>query len=319
MSRRFAASAVFAVATLALSAQTAAPADAPLSQTKQQLQGMQKDRAAEKAGTGITSSGLREAIPTPQVTPALDLPAPLRMDEREKDAKQKQDSRRNWLLDGYDKLKDRKADPLTGRRGAATAEGEVADEAPLDPADPDYFLRVYEKQRAETLARQEAQSAAATESRLAGGAATANDAFAPFLKDWLANSPVRDALGDVAGAGASNRGAGPGSAIAEPGARGGPAADGAGGATAFTLPGLGGAAAKGPAPNPFVQALGLPTAGDAAANDFKPAVADALNPAPASSPNLMLPAPESRNSDPPRVAPPPAQDAKKYFPQLKKF
>ena len=309
-----AALAALAVATIV----PAAPADAPLAETKQQLQRLQKDRAAEKTGAAAPSAGLRDAIPTPSLTPPLELPAPRRVEDREKDAKAKSDARRNWLVDGYDRLKDRRTDPLAARRGADAVGGEADKEAPLDPADPDYFLRVYERQRAETIARQEAQRVAGGENRPDIG--PGSDAFAPLLREWLAGSPVRGVLQDVAGLGRDTPAAGSAPGVVAPDA--GRSARG-GGESAFRADAsaaTGGGPTRGaPEANPFVQALGLPApTGVGNAPDLSSPVAG-LAPPPGAIPAARAAEPEAPRPETRQARPPPAQDAKKYFPQLKKF
>jgi hypothetical protein len=284
--------------------------DAPLAETKRQIQSLQKDRVAEKTGSDSVTNNLRGAITTVDPAAAIALPPPTTAKSPdERDGRQKDDSRRNWLLDGYDKLNPR-------RDGAAGTEPE---EKPLDPADPDYFLRVYEKQRAEALRRRDAAAARETPPPTGG----AQDTFAPFLQDWLAGSPVRDVLRDAAG----------GKAATSRIAGGDTTAGSASAPVQFNLPlegpgvGQGGGSglpsaspAAGPvATNPFVQALGLPATPEARALEYRP------QPAPRNStllpvlPGLTPPPPDKPAGDARKVPPAPDKDAKKYFPQLKKF
>lgn len=297
---------VAAGAGLVASAQST---DAPLENTKQQLQSLGKDRAAEKAGTQTTPATLRGALTTPEAIGPMPLPSLLPAQKKEeRDAIQKAGARKNWLLDGYDKLSRPKDDK---HAGTGNPDAEEANEPPLNPSDPDYFLRVYEKQRAETLARQK-ETSAASESRIATG----SDAFAPFLKDWLAGSPVRDALSEVAvgsaGTGRVSASASDGLTMlnATPERRESRASS-----TGFDA---GGETKAASAANPFVLALGLPTTPPAQANDLRPPTAPA-EPPPVSSSSSDWPTREAEKPVAPRVIVPPPQDAKKYFPQLKKF
>lgn len=283
---------------------TAQETDAPLSQTKQQLQSLRKDQTAEKTDTG--EKGFRAALPGLQphspLQPALELPS---RPDAAREKKAKADARKNWLLDGYDKL-DRQG---RVKRGDALRRDEIdTDETEeiLDPADPDYFLRVYERQRAVTENRQ--AETRSTETKMTG----ATNAFAPFLQDWLAGSPVRDALKDVLDS-ANRGGSTPNAPVVMEDRRGASVASdiaiGAGSPSHTAQP------QRGATANPFVQALGLPA--DARTNDVRPlAPVFAPPPANASNPATTLPALVPEESR--RQGPPPTDD-KKYFPQLKKF
>lgn len=291
--------AVFALA-LASVAVAAEDPDAPLAETKQQLQSLRKDDAAQKAGT---PGGVKLDLPslnTPESAPAA--PSPRRDAHSEPE---KERARRDWLLDGFNQLERRKP----GHAGAAKDRPESEAEAkPLDPSDPDYFLRVYERQRAQAEAKQ--LDASASDAKLA--ASSAADPLASFMKEWLADSPVRDALKDSLPA---DRGPRDGSAevVLPDVSRGTTAATGA----VYDSSGTRGA----PNANPFVQALGLPSLDPARAAEVRPApVETALHP-PATSPvpTTVYDLPERAKPDVKRALPPPPSDDKKYFPQLKKF
>lgn len=292
---RFAAVAALAATALACAADDP---NAPLANAKEQLQALKKDEAAQKAGT---QNGLK--LDTPSLaTPAseLELPRPRREEEAQR---QQQAGRKDWLLEGFDKL-DRKRALNAPKRGDA----KPGNEALLDPNDPDYFLRLYERQQAEREAKQlKLSGPSASELKTAIA-----DPFAPFMEEWLANSPVRDALRGVADRAAPND-----SAPALPGGTASsPTATTARTVTAEPV----GAA---PAPNPFVQALGLPSLEPARPADTRRPTIDAVNtPSPVPSPSsakTIYDLPERPKMDLKQALPPPPSEDKKYFPQLKKF
>lgn len=292
-------------------------AGAPLSNTKQQLQTLSKDQSAQKSGEN-SDLGLRNALPGINApTPPIDLALP-KPPENERDRKdgRKGKDQKNWLLDGYDKLDRKRTGAQAGVRGRDDKLEEL-DEEPLDPRDPDYFLRVYEKQREESLAKQEQQQLRADAANSTTSSA-GNDAFAPFMKEWLAGSPVGDALRDSLG-GAR---AGQSGSVVETGALPGAARPESRETTTLNVTGLlGGGESKsgaGPASNPFIQALGLGAAAESKPLEMQSPVAEpvVLPPRPA-APELTLP--EKAKTDTNFRPPPSPADDKKYFPQLKKF
>lgn len=290
---------------------------APLSNTKQQLQSLSKDQSAQKTSES-TDLGLRSALPGINApAPPIDLALPKPPgDERERKDGRKRKDDKNWLLDGYDKLDRKRTGAQTGARERDEKLEELEEEL-LDPKDPNYFLRVYEKQREETLAKQEQQQMRA-EAASSTTSNAGNDAFAPFMKEWLAGSPVSDALRDSLG-GAR---AGQSGSIVEAGALPGGARPESRETTTLNVTGLlGGGESKsgaGPATNPFIQALGLGAAAESKPLDVQSPVAEpvVLPPRPA-VPELTLP--EKAKTDTNFRPPPSPADDKKYFPQLKKF
>jgi len=291
---------------------------APLSETKQQLKALQKDRAAQQSG--MAAGKLSDALPGSGALPQITTPEapPPRPPERTDEAKQKR-AGQNWLLDGVNELSrtksDRNARTATGRRGE-TEEDTAAGAAPLDPADPDYFLRVYERERAAQLARREEQQLAA---QAAGGSAAGTaqpNAMAPFLEQWLAGSPVRDIVREganlnrratPAGGGELTRSGAPESAPSDP-------------RPAFEIADRVAPVAATPArsdTNPFLQALGLSTApvGPSAARNSSTVLPPPPAPARAAE-STVLPAP---TPEPLRRPPNVTDESRKYFPQLKKF
>lgn len=277
--------------------------DAPLSETKEQLQALRRDESAQRTAT---PGGLKLDIPSIN---APDLGSDLNLSKPKKDEDsdlKKNAKRKNWLLDGYDKL-DRKKSGVLDTAGKKGDQAETDPEEKLDPKDPDYFLHVYEKQRAESDAKQlELKNAAAaqTADQKMGGM----DPFAPFMREWLANSPVRDVIRDSNAASAAT-GAGDSNAATV-------SSDVNTTATTNTSISEGSRAAAG---NPFLQALGLPSSSgqpsDAHPRVVEPSAASVFN-VPAPTP---LPLQVERPRDEQRNAVPPPPTDKKYFPQLKKF
>jgi hypothetical protein len=276
--------------------------NAPLANTKEQLQLLKKDESARKnALTGETKLDLPGLKTTGQ---GLDLPAPTReQDEPRKD----KNANKSWLLDGFDQLdKKRSGNSNDAHAGKKNSK----EEKPLDPSDPDYFLRVYERQRADGEASR--ADAKLSTNQTSGAAASANDPMAPFMKEWLANSPVRDALREAQVSGAS---ASASDQVAMP-VTTGPQ-------TEHVFAPMGSAAndpARSAAANPFVQALGLPS--DVAKSaDFRPPPLEAARPlAPVrTETNTIYDLPERAKTDLKQTLPPPPSEDKKYFPQLKKF
>lgn len=296
---------VIAVALLAASLSRAAdnpPADAPLSDTKRQLQALNRDEAAQKTGT---RNDVRIDLPTgtgPGASLDLPLPSP---NKEDKDKLKKESQRKNWLLDGYDKLDRKKSDSADPRD---KKDGELDEKEKLDPQDPDYFLHVYEKQRAESDAKQREFTRANAnndDSKLAK-----SDPFAPFMKEWLADSPVRDALKEGQEASNPTTGGESSAHVAVPTeSRPAPAV------------GLLADSSRPTAANPFLQALGLPST-TAKPTEFRAPVAELVARSAFDSPRApaaVAPLQNERPRDETRNALPPPPDDKKYFPQLKKF
>lgn len=302
---------LLAAAGLALAADDP---NAPLANTKQELKQLQRDEAAKKTGT--TDAKLKGALPALSVpSPGqdeLDLSAGLRAN-KEQTARKQQDAQKNWLLDGYDNLgaKGKAARLKDGGRGAGTADN---NEALIDPRDPDYLRKTYARQ-SKTADDEKNRTDGAKKFNAASAAGA--DPLTPFLKGWLANSPVKDAALDAMGrrdtAGLPN---GADETVSSVGAGIGANATPTGPAHAE---GIG--AAKDAMANPFLQGLALPPAmRDGPANPVQRSVAPLSVPvAPKASP--VTPADVS---PPPRIdsrKPPTSQrdEDKKYFPQLKRF
>lgn len=298
---------VIALVCLAAGASTAPAQDnsAPLSNSRQQLQALKKDQAAEKSGAN--ESSLKGAASSSDVRNNLNLTAPQTGQERDKEKKVE---KRNWLIDGYDKL-----DPKSARNRERE---KTEDEKPLDPKDPEYFLRLYERQRAATDAkRAEQERNNGTESEETARNAKA-DPFTPFLSTWLAGSPVKDVLQETLRGSDKRSGASEATRTDAANERTKAASDALSATTILSdLSGKPHSATDSAASNPFVQALGL----NGSANDaaLRQVPAPAVNP-PATPPKtneFTLPLPP-RITAPARPASVPDEN-QKFFPQLKKF
>jgi hypothetical protein len=295
-----------------LGAALAAAQDAaPLAESKQQLQSLRKDQAAQraKADEGLRLGDSLPALSVP-AAPAT-VPATPAAQQREREREGKSDAAaRNWLVDGHRRL-DR---PGRGDRDATGTE--ETDETPLDPRDPDYFLRVYERQRAAAEGRSERER----EGRDGATAGSATATMEPFLRHWLSGSPVEGVLRDTLG-GPRRTGDSPGFDLSARGDTGGARPDDAAtwnrDRTAGATPAAGRLAdtsATTAAPNPYLAALGLDRGSGASAA-----------PVPAPPPPTAPPAaaawspPELPKAEPRRAPVRPEDEAKKYFPQLRKF
>lgn len=284
--------------------------NAPLAGAKQQLQSLRKDETVQKAAV---SDGIKLDLPalnTPDAGAAL--PPPKR---DESAAKQKDNSQRDWLLEGFDRLERRKS---ARPRGATTGnkDDDGSDpEKPLDPSAPNYFLRHYEHQRAQSEA-QHLTSVGAPDDRAANAGSLGGDPFAPFMKDWLANSPVRDALQNAVSPSATRAVAAIGNMPSAP-----RSIDGGQVGSVAELPDAK-AAQRGARANPFVQALGLPSVDQPAmaeSRSMRAETALTISTANSTPSTTVYDLPERAKPDVKRVLPPPPSEDKKYFPQLKKF
>ncbi|MBI2515554.1 MAG: hypothetical protein HYV95_01440 [Opitutae bacterium] len=300
---------LLAAAGLALAADDP---NAPLANAKQELKQLQRDEAAKR--TGAADEKLKGAMPslnTPMPGQSeLDLTSSLKA-SREEAARKQQSAQKNWLLDGYDGLdaKGKNARTKGDGRKAGTPDGK---DDLIDPRDPDYVRKTYARQSKNA----DDEKNRTGNSRKPGSPAGA-DPFAPFLKGWLANSPVRNAALDTAGRrdtpGLPN---GADETFLTVDAR-----SGATTTTGVVQPEEIGHAQDATAVNPFLQALVLPPAmrdGPANASQRTAAPPPVLA-APKAS--LTTPADTPAPSRNDLHKPPPSQrdDDKKYFPQLKRF
>lgn len=163
------------------------PPPAPLENTKQELQALAKDQAANKAGT--QEGSMKDALPRMQSPvpsgPALELP---QAGNSPSELKKKREAQKNWLLDGVTQLEReaRLKDNAQSDRGKSSERDRDSAEAKLEPSDGDYFLKVYSEEQKKAEAEKSSRSDGKRKDMPAQ-----NDPLAPFLQDWLAGSPVR--------------------------------------------------------------------------------------------------------------------------------
>jgi hypothetical protein len=297
---------------LLLLAATAAGADgqggAPLETSKKALQELQADQAV-KPDVNATTKNLADGLPqlrTPApgvVAPDQGQPGNRRASDR--DLKKKKDGQANWLLDGVDKLGRDSKDRRQAGRDSRKELPEDEQEKP-DSSDPDYVLKLYAQQKKEAEEKTEARQVTRTRT----------DPIAPFLQDWLGNSPVRGKFFDEY-VRKSDAGSGPASA-------GAPAYTGSNQLTIHSPATLDrpSAAPVAPQPNPYLAGLESPANFESGARglDLTPVGPTAFGGGPAgpSRGPAMEPNPTPRAADkkPPLLAP---SDNEKYFPQQKKF
>lgn len=280
---------------------------APLSGTRQELQEL-RERQKASAGPDV-KDGLKSAVPGAGFSPSLGDAAPVlprpTPESLETERRQREKTRQNWLLNGMSRL-EKEANDAAGRTaepiGATGAEEETGR---IDTSDPAYLLKLYDQQKKVSENKTAPPS---------GAAARASDPLAPFLQNWLADSPVRDqALAHMvrpSGGGDPNLGI--------PGARPPTGAGAAGpstiGANRPTVAG----------PNPYLADTPLtpvapPPLSAPSQTPSGPPLSPVLTPVTGLPAGTTLTPSTEPPPAPRRVAPPPPADDKKYFPQLKKF
>jgi hypothetical protein len=283
-----------------------AESGAPLESTRAQLRKLESD---QKTTTGPSpTEGLRETLPAIQAPNQAGLPAltisPLERSEKER--QQQKQARKNWLVDGVESLerKDRDDKLPAWTESETGSEGEAP--GTLDRNDPQYLLRLYDDQKKTEPVRQ-------SDAKLQRAAPA--DPLAPFLQNWLGNSPVRGQFFDEfvrkpdggAAAGTVASAPPPSNSLRE-------VEQG----VAFEAPVLD----RGLKPNPYLADLnpaGLPLPAGLVpvatnlvpSGPVDPTPGQAFLPGPGPSSHVLLP--EKK----PLLAP--LADDKKYFPQLKKF
>lgn len=274
---------------------------APLSATQQELRQLERDRRSP----GKESPGLKIDAPAIQAPGQSSLPvAPMRpLDQSELKKTKDAERSRSWLVNGVRELekeeKEKSGEVTDVERRTQAIEKQLT--GPMDQADPNYLLKRYDEQ----------QKAKPVEARSKSVAA---DPLAPFLQNWLGNSPVRGQFFDRFTAskdGGNERAPDAPVGIALPGARGSPT----------EVQAVRDAGSRPPA-NPYLVDLpsSLPMAPLVpAAGDRTPATIAPLLPPPAataaSPTEPLLP-----TREPPKTPVLPTKpDAEKYFPQLKKF
>jgi hypothetical protein len=301
------------VCLLPLAALAAGAEDnAPLAESRKELKKL--EASPGPAGEPTAKDALRSTVLPALQSPAASLPVfpHAGPEQRAREQRQRSEEQKNWLLNGVNQLR-REALEKGRLPGETGDEREIAD-APPDPTDATYLLKLYEKQRTA-----EAKAASALKTRRSPQA----DPFAPFLNDWLAGSPVKNqllsdqnrlTLGGVAGTGFSPTDApGHGSENAR--------SPGTGGLQTGMDP------AGETQVNPYLAAAGGDAAGSSPFAAPRPvAPSGALQPGsvpaqPAtSSPATVIP-PKNAGTDAAarKPPPPPLAEEQKYFPQLKKF
>lgn len=290
--------------------------NAPLAHAKQELKQLQRDEAAKQSGAaGEKLQGALPKFHAPTPGQSEIDPSPARNAQKESERRHRASEGNNWLIEGYDQLDPKNSAPR-GKRAAGKIDPREDEREPLRPGDTGYLLQLYEKQRREAAGAESRPGAARHNTMVSAQA----DPLAPYLKDWLANSPVRDvALGALG--------------------RRDPAD------TAGVLPDDGPDRAAGNFPN-VPSSLGFDHSSrgrkDAAENPFLPTLAptqpgggtgggpQGLAPAsarlgapaafaPPRSLAVPLENPPSRRPDTRKPPPSQREEDRKYFPQLKRF
>jgi hypothetical protein len=285
-------------------------AKAPLSETSRQLDQLQRQPAAVAEGG---DNSLRSALPALGTTlkgrealPSTDPGTGLK-DRKLKTSRK--NPNQNWLVDGYEKL-DPKAnhdkDAVLLPVAAAPADGSRDDKTDETSSTKIDIFSLYEADAKER----------ASSDRPSEHSRSTADPLAPFLQSWLNKAPDHDlVLAD-----ASKPDGAPGG-LPTFGAAPVPAADGA--STALILD-FGKSAGDAPS-NPYLASLSLPSL-EALTPASTPALAPMLPdfgtpPVPSKNnlglpPDSLLPAGRVDGRKPP---PSPADEDRKYFPQLNRF
>ena len=280
---------------------------APLADTSQQIQQLKKQENDAKTGAPSASlqavlPGLQASVQGREALPVGDVPLAKPADKE----KVRRQAKKNWLVDTYDQL-DPKADHRKAldlwSRESPVAGGEKAETSDVDDSD---LLTLFRND-----AKEPTRSDENPHKPLASPTA---DPLAPFLREWLGQSPVRDAVLSTLAPGES-------AGIAAAGPSGG----GANVAAPMNSLSVGNPHAGSPAKeeNPFLAALALPTLESAAGAPPPAPMPEPLpqldklgTPGPlAPSGPAAAPAKEDWRKPPPSAT----DDDRKYFPQLKRF
>ncbi|WP_438482944.1 hypothetical protein [Oleiharenicola lentus] len=283
---------------------------APLESTQSELKALQKAQSQKNSSEGGKASvSLPQLqIVTPGATP-LEMPNPQKM---EKELAKKKEAQKNWLVDGVQQL-EKKQQAKAERGDAISAQGTLNPEQATQAPDktPGSLLEVYTEQQNEAEKKESAKPAAKT--------APLADPLAPFLREWMGNSPVRGEFFDKVAlkpeTGASPVVANGGSPVSgnSSAMNGGPEFSGRG---AAEIPS---------AKNPYLAGIESPTVHEPsrpapvpAGLNFNEALSGSFVPSAAT--NSVPPLPENRvNFGDKKPLIPDRADDKKYFPQLKKF
>lgn len=274
-----------------------------LDETKRELRQLQAD---QKNKAGQPGDKLKLA------TPAIEIQAPESANAsawlsdkllEERKLKEQKAGKKNWLVDGVEKLEKESAQAKEGT-ATGTKESTTSDSTAheIDQSDPQYLLKLFDEQKKTTDGKSTAGKSSAP---------ATPDPFAPFLQNWLGSSPVRGQFFDQF-AGKPDSGGGttsPGDYRGPTGAGGGPVAPAEVASTEKV--------------NPYLVEMNAPLLPKEMTQEA-PQLQSLGAPVPAPEPGkggpVLLPsdpAPDSRERGKPAL--PGLADEKKYFPQLKRF
>ncbi len=279
---------------------TEPPSGAPLESAKEELKKLQADQTTKTGPAGRLTDGLPR-IQTP-VPGAVQLEVPT-AEKSAKERKKRVDARKNWLLDGVDKLEKRPGRKDAGRKPTGETELPDGKDGEFDSSDPDDLLQLYTEQKKADEAK--AGDRKAIPSRV--------DPFAPFLQGWMQTSPARGKFFDdfvrKSEPAAGSVDAGPRSIETNQSS------------SPVDVAGASRSVAAAAQPNPYLEGLDMPSPGGGRPNSGQldpVAVAPVMTaPRPLTSGMLdLIPASRPAEKKPALLAP---SDDKKYFPQLKKF
>lgn len=280
----------------------------PLQESKKALRELQREeRERGQEGSSSRAAAIDAGIAAPQKPDAtLPLTLAIEASKRHEEEKKSESQQRNWLVDGVGRLDADRTSERSARGRSTSDDGGTPGRSRKTTAQS--LLDVYIQQEEQARKDKESAAAKAPKTLLA-------DPFAPFLKDWLAGSPV-----DASIFGALQHSAGYPSGQTPAAPADGPlmpmAAD-----SAHSL-GIPAAGAHPQSTNPFLQPLGLSSemsSDPAAGSRSIPAVPAASSqpvPNPSNSSVAPPPAPVSRDRNPP---PSVVEENRKYFPQMKRF
>lgn len=280
-----------------------APPGGTLDQTKAELRQLQSD---QRNKAGQQGGKLKLDAPTMDVQVAPDAASPeawlsdkLKQERKLKEAK---DAKKNWLVDGVEKL-EKEGSHAKDAAAVVAKDVDGSQSAPhaIDPSDPQYLLKLFDEQKKPAEGKASANKATTA----------TPDAFAPFMQSWLGSSPVKGQLMDQFVSKTDN-----GGTPVLPGDYRGPT--GPANAPVAVHDAVGA-----PKENPYLADLNTPiltkeVAQDAAQLSSGGAPAASSEVA-RSAPVLPASAPAADTRERPKGPPPSPADDKKYFPQLKRF
>ena len=277
---------------------------APLGQSRQQLKELQAASSKAQPGSENTANSLKGIAPS-LATPAEPVFAPSAAPAADIDSKAGKSSGQNWLLDGYVLAGGKTS---LSRQNTAPTRGtpDRPETDAIDPKDPQYILKVYALQSANQT-RNGTDSAGDKHFRL-------GDAMAPYLNDWLARSPMRELILEGMSKDNSNQPGGTGSGYAAYEYQ--PTANQSSAGNIYSAK-----AANEPEiqVNPYLSALSAPEttkSSNQPVSAAMPPQPTKINQSPNNAIEGKLPNSRSQNYKAPIT---PADEDKKYFPQLKRF